>query len=181
MAELTCRVNPAVFRSGKKLFALLRPYFAAQVRQRGPQILVRIDRRVANADLVVQVRACGAAAVPDVADHLAADYGLACNHSKAGHMSVDGFNAAAVVDDHLAAVTVGHLGFLHCAVACSADGNAVGRGDIDAAVELAFAVTQNRVLALAEATGDWSHDRPECRNICRSFRTPNAACSKQAR
>src|SRR5258707_3095968 len=98
MAELTCRVNPAVFRSGKKLFALLRPYFAAQVRQGGPQILVRIDRRVADADLVVQVRACGAAAVPHVADHLAADHRLPSNDTKSGHVSVDSLDSIAVVD-----------------------------------------------------------------------------------
>src|SRR3954467_6140919 len=92
----------------RKLFALLWFHFAAQIRQGCPQIFVRIDRRVMNADLIMQVRACSAAAVPYIADHLTANYHLTSDHGKARHMAVDGLDPMAVIEDNLAAVAVGH-------------------------------------------------------------------------
>jgi hypothetical protein len=74
MAWSTCCVDPAIFLALllvlKKLLALR--YLAAQIRQRRLQILVRVDRRVSNANLVVQVGAGTAATVADVADHMTA-------------------------------------------------------------------------------------------------------------
>src|SRR5207245_10836636 len=148
--------------------------FAAQVRQGSPQILVWIDRRVVDADLIVQVRPCRAAAMADVADHLAANYCLTGDDSEARHMAVDGLNPMAMVDHNLAAVAAGHLSFLHDAVSGRPNRDAVRSGDIDAAGELALAVTQNRVYALTEAAGDRPHDRPEGGNIRCSVCDPDA-------
>src|SRR5580704_198511 len=107
----------------------------------------------------------------NVADHLAANHGLACDNSKARHVPVDGLDPVAMVDDHLAAVATRHLSHSYQAVARSADRHSSGRGDVDASVELAFAVTQNRVLALTKAAGDGAHDGPQRRNKRRGVRT----------
>src|SRR5271154_1303608 len=110
------------------------------------------------------MRPRGASAVPDVADYLAAEHRLARDNCKAGHMPIDGLDAVAMVDHHLAAISAGHLGLLYYAVASGADGNAVGGGDVDSGVELALAVPQNRVLTLTKATGDRPHDGPQRRD-----------------
>ena len=120
-----------------------------------------VDGDVADADLVVEVGAGGAAAVADVAQDLAADDGLAGDHGEAGHMTIDGLDAVAVVDDDLTAVAVLHLGGDDSSVSGGADGNTVGGGDVDAGVELAFTVAGDWILALAEAAGDRSEDGPK--------------------
>lgn len=50
---------------------------AAEVGHRGAEIFVGVDGGVADADLVVEVIACGASAVADIAYDLSANDGLA--------------------------------------------------------------------------------------------------------
>src|ERR1700733_4611498 len=126
---------------------------------------MRVDRRVVDTYLVVQMRACGAPAMTYVADHLATDHLLACDHRKARHVPVDSLNPVTVVDDDLAAITVSHFGRLHDAVASGANGKPVRRADVDTGMELALAIAQDRVFALTKAAGDWPHDGPQRRNI----------------
>src|SRR5271156_5893690 len=101
MTGSTCCVDPAIFCLEKLL--TLR-YLAAQVRQRCLQILVRVDWRVADADLIVQMGTRRASAVSDVANHLAANHHLASNNRKARHVTVDSLNSVAMINDDLAAV-----------------------------------------------------------------------------
>src|ERR1035437_1724757 len=51
--------------------------FGAKAAERGAQVLVRIDRGIVDATLVVQVSAGGPSAHPNVANPLSADHGLA--------------------------------------------------------------------------------------------------------
>src|SRR5260370_40560968 len=99
------------------------------------------------------MRTGGAAAVTDVADDLATDDVLSGHDGEARHVSVEGLDAVAVVDDHLAAVAVLHGGGLDDAVGGGADGGAVGGGDGDAGVELTLAVAGGGIFARAEAAG----------------------------
>lgn len=122
---------------------------------------MRIDGSIANADFVVEVVAGGAPTVSDVAYDLASNDGLTGHDGVTGEMAVDGFDAMAVIDDDGLAVAVGAVGELDGAVAGDADGGTQGGGDVDALVELAFAVAQDGIFPLAEATGDGAEDGPE--------------------
>ena len=77
-----------------------------EVRERGAQIFVGVDRGVVDADFVVEVRACGATGAAYVADDLAAGDRLARHYVEAGHVGVHGCDAVAVVEDDFLAVAV---------------------------------------------------------------------------
>jgi hypothetical protein len=72
---------------------------------------VRIDWRVVDADLIVEIGAAGgSAADANVSDNLPADDGLAGHDCEAGEVRVTGLETMAVVEDYLATVTVCYLG-----------------------------------------------------------------------
>src|SRR5580698_10745534 len=73
-------------------------------------------------------------------------------------MAVDGENIVAMVEHHFAAVACAHGRAGNIAVAGGAHGCAVGRVNIEAGVESAFAV--DRILALAKAGSDGPLNRP---------------------
>jgi glucose/arabinose dehydrogenase len=77
----------------------------------GAQILVRIDRNMMDAHLIVQVRPGGAARLAHVADHLAAHHMLAGHDRYRRKMAVDRQHIVAVVEHDLAAVSGAHVGF----------------------------------------------------------------------
>src|ERR1700677_637321 len=126
---------------------------------------MRVDRRIVDANFVVQVRARGSPAVTDIADHFTTNHLLARDDCKARHVSVDRLNPVAVIDDDLAAIAVRHFSRLYSAIARSANGKPIRRADVDTGMEFALAIAQDRVFALAKATCDWSHDGPQRWNI----------------
>src|SRR6201996_7506622 len=115
-------------------------------------VLVRIHRRVVDADLVVEVRTGGAAYAADVADDFAAVHILAGSDGKPGEMAIEGVDTVAVIEHDFLAVAAGGTGHQDGAVGRGADRLTHGSGDIDALVEGAFAI--EGVLALAEGAGD---------------------------
>src|SRR4051812_4495730 len=133
------------------------------VRLRGVQteILVRVHRRVVDADFVVQVRPGGASAEPDVADDVAALHALARGNVEAREMSVTRRDAVWMVDHDQSPVAVLQVGELDHAVCGRDDRMSVRARDIYAGVERALTV--ERVSALTEGTGDGTFDRPQVR------------------
>src|ERR1051326_468473 len=131
----------------------------AAVRDVDAQVLVRIDRSVVDANFVVEVRTGRAAALADIADHVAAIHSLSSCDRIAGKVAVPGADAIAVVDDDGLAVAAHHLGDRHDAIRRGNNPGAVAAADIHAAMECAFPV--ERVNALAEAAGDLAFDGPQ--------------------
>src|SRR3981189_3468298 len=78
-------------------------------------------------------------------------------------MTIESFEAVAVIEQHFAAVAVCHGCVLDASVGCGVDGLAQRRGDIDAGVE--GAVNVEGILALPERTGDTAHHRPHRRSL----------------
>src|SRR5437764_11759122 len=70
------------------------------------QVLMRVHRRVVNADFVVEVRPSAAAARSYVADDVAAMNGFTFSGCISGHVSEEGGGAMAVIDDDRAAIAV---------------------------------------------------------------------------
>src|ERR1700760_2800505 len=122
-------------------------------------VLVRIHRRVVDADLVVEVRAGGTAYAADVADDFAAVHILAGGDGESGEMAIESMDAVAVIEDDFLTVAAGGTCHQDGAVGRGADWLTHSSGDIDALVEGAFAI--EGVLALAEGAGDGAFDRPE--------------------
>src|SRR5271157_2226218 len=75
------------------------------------QILVRIDRNLVDAHLIVQVRAGGAAGLAYKSDHLAANHMLADGNRHGGKMPVKSKHIMAMVDHDLAAISGVHAGY----------------------------------------------------------------------
>src|SRR5450756_97278 len=118
----------------------------AEVGEGAAEVLVRVYRRVVDADFVVDVVAGGAAGVSDVADDLAAHDRLAGGNGESAHVAVAGFDAVAVIDTHHAAIAVFEAGRDDDAVGGGADGSSKWAGDVDAGVELAFTSTEDGVF-----------------------------------
>ncbi len=135
--------------------------FSTKAGQCLPQVLVRVDRGVVNLDLVVDMIAGGLAAVAYEPDNLAADDSLAADNVESGHVAVDGLETVAVIDDDFAAVPVLKARSDNDTIGCGPNRSTDGSGDVDAGVELAFAVTQDWIFTLTEAAGDGSHNGPE--------------------
>jgi len=76
-------------------------------------------------------------------------------------MCVAGFDSVAVIDDDLAAIAVRHSGRLDGAIGGRADRRSDRRRDVYAGMELALAVMQDWIFALAKAAGDPADHRPE--------------------
>ena len=70
---------------------------------------------------------------------------------EAGHVCVHRLKSVAVIDDDLTSISVAEGSGLHNTVSGSADRSAVRSRDIDALMELAFAVPQDGVFPLAKA------------------------------
>ena len=101
-------------------------------------------------EFVVQVRAGGHAGAADVADDRALRDALAlADIAEARHVAVEGGVAAAVVQDHRAAVAAVPADQLHAGIAGRLDGRAGGRGVVHALVHAGRA--QHRMPATAEA------------------------------
>src|SRR5579863_5641864 len=83
---------------------------AAGVGDRHAQVFVGIDRRIVDADFVVEVRASGASAFANVADDVTAMHGLPGGHGKSGKMAVTRADAVAVIDFVGAAVATENVG-----------------------------------------------------------------------
>src|SRR6476620_1317741 len=107
--------------------------------QREAQIWIRIDRRIEDADFVVQVRAGAAAALSYIAYRVAPADVLSGSHGKAREMAVQRADAVAMVDQHRAAVAVHEIGEADNPVRRSDDAGAVIAGDIHAAMERSLA------------------------------------------
>ena len=74
----------------------------------GMQILGRIYGGIVNPDLVVQVRAGAVSRRTDVAKDIPTTDILSFSDREPGQVSINGLDAVAVVDHHLASVPVAH-------------------------------------------------------------------------
>ena len=72
------------------------------------QILGRINGRIVNPDLVVQVRTGAVSRRTDVAKDIPTAHILSFSDREPGEVSVNGLDAVAVVDHHFAPVPVAH-------------------------------------------------------------------------
>src|SRR4051812_35098234 len=114
------------------------------------QVLIRIDGRVVDADLIVEVGAGAASAKSDVADSFAFVDALSGGDIEARKMSVAGGDAVAVIDLDEVSVAAHVTGIDDDAISRRNDRIAVGARNIDAGVECAF--TAEWVRAFAERT-----------------------------
>src|ERR1700735_1980458 len=115
------------------------------------QILGRIYGGIVNPDLVVQVRAGAVSRRTDVAKDIPTTDILSFSDREPGQVSINGLDAVAVVDHHLASVPVAHPSLQACTVRGRATLLALCRGDINAGVECAFTIKGNQPGA--EGTG----------------------------
>jgi len=122
---------------------------------------VGVDRDVADADFVVQVRSSNPSAMTNIADNLAANDGLAGDDREAGEVAVAAFEAMAVVEHNLATIAVDHARYADGSIAGRANGRAIRCRDVETLVEFALTSPKNGVNPLPEAAADRSHDRPE--------------------
>ena len=122
-----------------------------------------------NPDLVVQVRAGAVPRRTDVAKDIPAAHVLSFSDCEPGKMSVNGLNAVAVVDHHLASVPVAHSSLQDGAVRGRANRLALGGGDVNSGVEGAFPV--KGIQPGAEGTGYDPLHRPFA-----MVRSPHSRC-----
>ena len=80
-------------------------------------------------------------------------------------MRIAGFDAVAMVHHHLAPIPIPEPGQLYNPIGSHTHRRAGGCGYVDALVELALAISLDRVLTLTEAAGNWPHHRPKRRSI----------------
>src|SRR6202789_4442935 len=104
------------------------------------QILGRIYGGIVNPDLVVQVRAGAVSRRTDVAKDIPTTDILSFSDREPGEVSVNGLDAVAVVDHHLAPVPVAHPSLQDRAVRRRTNRLAFAGRDINSGVECAFAI-----------------------------------------
>src|SRR5262249_51540972 len=114
----------------------------------------RVHLRAAADDLVMQMRAGGAAGRADITDDLALTHARAGAHrgDDAAHMRIGRSELGVVADADVIAVGAVPAGLLDHAIARSLDRRAGGRTEIDAFVH--GAIAQDRMIARAEAGGE---------------------------
>ena len=78
----------------------------AEIGDRTAQVFVGIDRRVVDADFVVDVVAGRAAGVADIADDLSANDGLSSGDGESVHVAVARLDTVAMVDPNHATVAI---------------------------------------------------------------------------
>src|ERR1700739_493245 len=71
---------------------------AAAMGDRNAEILIGVDRDVVDANFVVKMGTGGAAALADIADHVAAVHALSRGHGEAGKMAIAGADPVAMID-----------------------------------------------------------------------------------
>src|SRR5579872_2216197 len=113
------------------------------------EILVRVDRHVVHAHFVVKVGAGGSTRLAHVANDLSARNMLARYHRDCGEMTVDGIEIVPVIENNFSAIAVSHRSIDDVALRRCAHRGAIGRINIDAGVERAFAVEW--IFTFAEA------------------------------
>lgn len=118
-----------------------------------------IDRRVIEADFVVNVRAGGAAADADVTNDVAAVNLLAGLGIEIREVAVPGGHAEAVIDNDHPAIPGAITRRENDSISRDVDGISVGGGNIHAGVKFTF--TAERIEALAEASGQMSIHWPK--------------------
>ena len=126
------------------------------------KIFIRIDRRVVNANLVVEVRSCRPSAEADITDGIAPMHVLTGGDGEAGKMAVTGGDSVAVIDHEGLTVPAHEIGERNDAIGGGDDRVAVIAADIYAAVKCPLAV--ERIDALTEASRNLAFNRPEIRS-----------------
>ena len=129
------------------------------MRYRNAQVLVRIYRRIVNANFVVQVWTSAAAALSDKPDHVASANCLAFDDRKVGKVPVQRRDAVTMIEDNGAAITVHEIGEQHSSVGRRDHWAPIGGRDINTAVKRPFSVKW--IDALSEGTGNASLNRPQ--------------------
>ena len=121
----------------------------AALGDRKTKIFIRINRRVVDAHLVMEVRPGGTATEADITDRIATMDVLTGRDGKAGKMAVARCDAVAVIDDDELSVSAHEIRKGDYAIRRSHDRVAVVAANIHPAVKRALTV--ERVDALAEA------------------------------
>src|ERR1700677_4942561 len=109
-------------------------------------------------DLGVQGRAGAVPRRTDVAKDIPTAHVLSLSHREAGKMSVNGRNTMAVVDHHLASITVRHASLKDGTVRRRSNRLALGCGDVNSGMKRAFPV--EGIQPGAEGTGYDTLHRP---------------------
>src|SRR3954452_14263340 len=135
---------------------------AGRTLERVEDVRERVDRRVVQAHLVVQVRAGGAAGGTDVADDVAALHVLSRLARVGRKMAVTRREAVAVREIDHVAVAVGPFGLDHDAIGGSADGLSDRGRNVDRVVRARLA--GEWIGAPAEAVGQDAADRSDRRS-----------------
>ena len=126
-----------------------------------PQVLVRIDWSVVDADFVVKVGAGAATAESDVTDGISAVHMLGRNDCEVGQVTIAGADAMAVVEDHSAPIATHKVCKHDHAIRWGDHRLPIGRTDIHTAVESTFPV--KRVNAFPKGAGHRAFHRPQVR------------------
>lgn len=102
------------------------------------QILRGIDRRIVNADFVVQVRASTVSGRTNIAQNVTPANVLPCNDCKSRKMSIEGFHSVAMIDDDFASIPRAHSSLENHSIRRRAYSVALAGGNVDASVKSAF-------------------------------------------
>src|SRR6267143_807388 len=129
----------------------------------GLHVAPGIDRRIAHADFVVNVRAGGAATDTRVADHLSTLHARSGNGSESGKVRTPSRDAKPVVYDNQAAITGVVFTDGYDAVGSRVNWRAVIGSHIHASVKCTL--TAERVQTLTKAVRDVPQDRPDRRRV----------------
>src|ERR1700733_1052446 len=126
------------------------------------KILIRINRRVVNANFVVEVWSCRSSAEADITDGIAPMDVLTGGDGEAGKMAVTGGDSVAVIDHEGLAVSAHEIGERDTAIGRGDDRVAIIAADIYAAVKCPLTV--ERIDALTKASRNLAFNRPKIRS-----------------
>src|SRR5450756_637505 len=122
----------------------------------------RVDRGTVDDNLIMAMRARGTTGQSLIADDLTLLDGLACGHSHAAHVSVQGLDAVPMVQCHGDTVTPVPADLHHRAVCRRADRCAVRSCNVDTVMRFAAAAAEG-VGAPAERRRNKAVERPDGR------------------
>src|SRR5215471_960715 len=117
------------------------------MRDRQPQVLVRVHWRFVDADFVVEVRPGRASAEADVPNRIATVYVLPGGNRVARKVSVARRDSMSVIDNNGTPVSAHEVGERNLPVSWGNHRRADDRGNVYAGVERAFAVERINALA----------------------------------
>src|SRR5450759_4847139 len=124
----------------------------------------RVDRSTVDDDLIMAMRTSGTAGQSLVADDLTLLDGLACGHSHAAHVAVQGLDAVPMVQCHGDTVTPVPADLHHRAVCWRANRRAIRSCNVDTVMHFAAAAAEG-VVTPAKLRRNKAVERPDGRGL----------------